>query len=187
MANLKETLDRYAEIRKSDELKEQLYQYLTEGWYLFPVCWFDESGQCACGYRDKEGKPHTENQIGKAPITLHGMKDATTLKIGVDEYLKKYPLAGWAGYFPHQLILDVDTRHNGYAGLAKLEADIGKLPPTRTHVTGSGGLHIIYRLPEGVTLRASKLNGYEGIDVKINGYIVLPPSPHVSGGAYHVK
>ena len=115
------------------------------------------------------------------------MDDATQTHQGVDDFLRRYPKANWAGYFPGQFVLDVDVRNKGFESLTKLQADIGDLSPTRTHITGSGGLHIIYRLPKGIKLSASKIEGYPGIDIKINGYIVLPPSPHVSGGVYHVR
>jgi hypothetical protein len=184
--NLKERIKQYAVLYRNGSLRQTLYQYLDEGWHLFPVCWFDENGNCACGYRNKEtGEPHLENNIGKAPFTKHGMDDATTIRLGVDDFLRKYPKANWAGRFPGQFILDVDVRRNGLVGLAQLKKDI-ELPPTRTHISGGGGQHIIYRLPQGLKLSASKLNGYEGVDVKINGYIVLPPSIHTSGGVYHV-
>jgi len=172
------------------ELKESRYQYLAAGWHLFPVCWFDDKNQCACGHKDIDGKPdpHTDNNIGKAPIAGHGLKDATTTRAGVDEYIRKYPHANWAGWFPGMFILDIDKNHGGYESFEKLEAKIGKLPKTRTHVTGSGGLHIIFKQPEGYHIgNTVHLAGYEGIDRRGNGgYIVLPPSFHVSGGIYDV-
>lgn len=162
--------------------KNILYKYMSDGWHVFPVCWIDENKQCACG------KHHSDNNIGKAPVTDHGLKDATVTKGGVDEYLRKYPNANWAGWFPQMLIIDVDLKHGGYESLEQLEAKIGKLPKTRTHLTGSGGLHIIYRQPEGYNIRNTvKLAGYSGIDRRGNGgYIVLPPSHHVFGENYAV-
>jgi len=173
----------------ASELKQTLYKYLDAGWHLFPICWFDDKKQCACGYRNKDtGKPHEGNNIGKAPFTKHGLEDATTTHAGVDEYIRKYPNANWAGWFPGMLIPDIDKNHGGYESLEKLEAKIGKLPKTRTHLTGSGGLHIIFKQPEGYDIRNTvKLAGYSGIDRRGNGgYIVLPPSSHVSGGHYEV-
>jgi hypothetical protein len=86
-------------------LKATLYQYLDANWHLFPVCWFDDKKQCACGYRNKDtGKPHEGNNIGKAPFTKNGLKDTTTAHTGADEYMCKYPKANWAGWFPGMFI-----------------------------------------------------------------------------------
>jgi hypothetical protein len=179
----------YRELSHNGTLRDILHGYLDEGinWHLFPVCWFDQEGECSCGYRGKDNNSHMGRNVGKAPFLPHGMKDATVTKMGVDEFLKRYPNANWGGYIPGQLVLDVDVEYGGYESLAKLEADIGKLPETRTHVSGGGGLHIIFRLPEGLKLSASKLKNYPGIDIKINGYLVMPPSIHKSGGVYRVQ
>ena len=172
------------------ELKQALYQLLDEGWHLFPLCWFDDQKQCICGHKDKDGKPqpHTENNIGKAPILTHGLNDATTTHQGINEFMRLYPHCNWGGWFPGMLALDVDPKHNGYESLEKLETKNGKLPKTRTHQSGSGGLHIIYKQPQGYDIgNTVKLAGYEGIDRRGNGgYIVMPPSSHVSGGCYKV-
>jgi len=171
------------------ELKEILYGYVANGWHIFPVCWFDDNKKCACGYRDPNThKPHEGNNIGKAPITTHGLKDATTTRAGVDEFIRKYPKANWAGWFPGQAIYDIDPKNGGYESLEKLEGKIGKLPKTRIHLTGSGGLHIIYKQPNGYDIgNTVTLAGYSGIDRRGNGgYVVLPRSSHVSGGKYAV-
>lgn len=83
------------------ELKETLYQYLAEGWHLFPLCWFDDQKQCACGYRDKiTGKPHLENNIGKSPFLSGGFKNSTTTHAGVDEFMRLYPNCNWGDGSP---------------------------------------------------------------------------------------
>jgi putative DNA primase/helicase len=171
------------------ETKKVLYGYVDNGWHIFPVCWFDDNKQCACGYRNKDtNKPHEGNNIGKAPFTRNGLKDATTTHQGIDGFIRKYPKANWAGWFPGMLIPDIDPKHGGYESLEMLEIKIGKLPKTRTHLTGSGGLHIIFKQPDGYDIRNTvTLAGYSGIDRRGNGgYIVLPPSSHISGGCYEV-
>ena len=56
---LKENLSQYHELYTNGVLRQTLYGYLDEGigWYLFPVCWFDENGKCVCGHKDKNGNP----------------------------------------------------------------------------------------------------------------------------------
>jgi len=74
-------------------------------------------------------------------------------------------------------ILALDQDHP--AALDALEAEHGDLPATRTHGTGSGGMHYLYRYPSeaGQVIRNSAGKLGEGLDVRgEGGYIVLPPS-----------
>ncbi|TGP27962.1 MULTISPECIES: bifunctional DNA primase/polymerase [unclassified Mesorhizobium] len=82
------------------------------------------------------------------------------------------------------VVLDIDG-DEGRANLAKLEADHGPLPDTIRVVTGSGGLHIYWRSPDGVTT----LNSASKIAPKVDfrgehGFVVAPPSKHIKGGSY---
>ncbi|MBA2714253.1 MAG: bifunctional DNA primase/polymerase, partial [Rubrobacteraceae bacterium] len=71
------------------------------------------------------------------------------------------------------LVPDVDQ----FAGLEALEAEQGKLPATRTHSTGSGGMHYLYCYPHGDNIRNSAGKLAPGIDVRgEGGYVVAPPS-----------
>lgn len=79
------------------------------------------------------------------------------------------------------VVLDIDD----LAELAKLEKEHGPLPATNRVTTGSGGLHIYFRSPDGVTI----LNSASKIAPKIDfrgehGFVVAPPSRHKSGGSY---
>lgn len=79
--------------------------------------------------------------------------------------------------------LDQDPRHGGFDSLDRLEAEHGKLPDTRLHHTGGGGVHGLFRYPEGVELKSKNLA--PGLELKAEGSgIVLPPSKHASGGKY---
>jgi hypothetical protein len=82
------------------------------------------------------------------------------------------------------LVLDVDADSNGEQSLAGLEQIHGSLPDTVTALTGGGGKHLFFRHPGGeVRNSAGKLG--EGLDIRADGgYIVAPPSIHVSGRAY---
>jgi hypothetical protein len=76
-------------------------------------------------------------------------------------------------------VLDVDPRNGGDATLNALEAEHGPLPPTRTAITGSDGLHFWLRGAATV----GRLG--PGVDVKTNsGYVTGPPSTHICGGTY---
>lgn len=125
----------------------------------------------------------------KKPLTAHGLKDATQIQIGVKEYWTRWPNAGIALVTDGLVVLDFDIKHNGLESKQAIEEKSGGLPATRTHVTGSGGFHYIYRNSNGTDIRnAVKLGGYEGVDIRANGgYIVVPPSLHESGGRYELQ
>jgi hypothetical protein len=80
--------------------------------------------------------------------------------------------------------LDVD----GDAGLRSLAGHPGPVPATTLSVTGrkDGGGHLIYAVPANARPRrsAAGVDGWAGLDVRSNGYIVLPPSVHPSGRVY---
>lgn len=75
-------------------------------------------------------------------------------------------------------VLDVDARSGGFESLAQLEAEHGALPRTLRARTGGGGLHLFWRMPEGVDVPCA--TGLRpGIDVKANGgQVVVWPSVH---------
>jgi predicted P-loop ATPase len=80
------------------------------------------------------------------------------------------------------VVIDLD-RKNGIDGLESLRM-LGEVPETLTAETGSGGLHLYFKHP-GLPIKNSAGVLGPGIDVRGDGgYVVLPPSPHRSGGRY---
>jgi hypothetical protein len=134
---------------------------------------------CTCGKSECKSKgkhPH-------ARLVRNGVKDAT-----VDELL----IGHWFGCFEYANIgvatgtivaLDVDPRHDGDQTLAKLEAEYGPLAPTWRSITGGGGEHIFFVSEVPVPNSAGIIG--TGLDVRgVGGYVVAPPSLHVSGHRY---
>jgi len=85
-------------------------------------------------------------------------------------------------------VLDVDISEGkrGDDTLADLEATYGPLPDTWTVVTGTGGSHYYFRMPEGVTITndAGRRLG-PGLDIRGEGGQVLAPgSIHPNGKPY---
>jgi hypothetical protein len=73
------------------------------------------------------------------------------------------------------LVLDIDERP-GVSGSASLR-QLPVLPPTLTSETPSGGRHLFFKLPPGVTIRNSVSKVAPGIDVRgTGGQVVLPPT-----------
>jgi hypothetical protein len=114
--------------------------------------------------------------------TCHGFWAATTDPALIHRWWKEEPdanigapckLNGWA-------VLDVDPRNGGTKSLQALEKRVGVLPGTTMQITGGDGLHMLYLSP-GFDLPGEP---FPGIDFKHNGYILLAPSLHSSGGRY---
>lgn len=77
-------------------------------------------------------------------------------------------------------VVDVDPRHGGDETLADLCHEHGPLPDTVECLTGGGGRHLYFRMPEGVSITndAGKRLG-PGLDVRgEGGQVVAPPTIH---------
>jgi hypothetical protein len=119
----------------------------------------------------------------KAPLTPHGHLDATTDLARVADWWTANPAAGigLALKASGLVAIDCDPRNGGTDSYDALVDEHGRLPDTLTSITGGGGWHRIYRRPDGVELDPHPA---PGIDVKTDGYIILPPSLHPSGQPY---
>lgn len=75
------------------------------------------------------------------------------------------------------VVLDIDVhKEDGFKSLETLEKHFGKLPETFRVRTASGGEHIYFKYPDGVTIDR-QINRFKGIDIiSDNSYIVAPPS-----------
>lgn len=147
-------------------------KYAALGWWIFPLHSITSEGKCTCGYEC--GSP------GKHPRTPRGFKDASVEAAVLDEWWTKWPDANIGLSLGHsQLVaVDVDPRNDGDTSLADLEKYNGALPKTRMSLTGGGGLHYVYKLPDGLDRVASSVPA-PGVEIKSwGGYIVLPPSRH---------
>ena len=87
-------------------------------------------------------------------------------------------------------VLDID-RHGGVDGfesLAELEAQHGKLPPTLTVLTPSGGQHKYFKLPEDREIRNSAAKIAPGLDVRgEGGYVVCSIEKEMTDAGLNVK
>jgi DNA-binding MarR family transcriptional regulator len=123
--------------------------------------------------------------IHKKPTTENGFYDATTDETTIREYFKNgAQLSIRTGDASGVLIFDVDLDPakgiDGYATLAKLEAEHGPLPRTPHQRTGRGGTHYFFKHIAGVRNSTSKIG--PGIDIRAEGgYAVVAPSRNESG------
>ena len=137
------------------------------------------NGRCSCGHADF-------SDIGKHPRTEHGLKDAATDPKTISGWWERWPDANVGivtGIASGLVAVDVDPRHSGDVTWAEL-LDIHGAPDTLTTMTGSGGEHWIFDA-QAQELRNSTRKIGEGIDTRAEGgYIVAPPSLHLSGQRY---
>lgn len=156
-----------------DTLGAQAAHLAEAGWRVLPTAWPTALG-CSCEQSDCPSP-------GKHPLTEHGKDDATDDPDQVRQWWARWPWAN-IGVRPPEgvVILDVDPRNGADLALAEVEAQHGRLPITLTARTGSGGWHLWFRC--GLPVRGRLC---EGVDVKTHtGYVLVPPSRHVSGGSY---
>jgi hypothetical protein len=169
--------------------------FARHGHAVFPANWPVERGGklvCSCGGESRGkpcGKTAAKHPYGK--LAPNGRLSATT-----DSGIIKH----WFGYAAPQanlgvttdrlVVLDIDPRHAGDESLQALEREHGEMPPTWRVLTG-GGEHLIFACPDGVEIASFAAGQMDnpplgrGIDVRARGgYIVAPPSRHITGRHY---
>jgi hypothetical protein len=126
----------------------------------------------------------------KLPITKHGCLDATKDLDVVRAWWEGWPdcnIGLATGAKSGVWVLDIDG-DDGEASLRDLEQRMGSLPTTVEVITGGGGRHLFFKLPDfdgapAIKNTAGKLGA--GLDTRGDGgYVVAPPSIHPSGKAY---
>lgn len=150
----------------STRMLDAVLRYATEGLHVFPIS--DDS---------------------KEPITSHGHLDATTSEPQIRAWWTQHPNARIGVHLRASglIAVDVDVADGkrGDLTFAALEREHGVLPRSNHQRSGRGGEHVILRDPSpgpaGWT-RTQETGGRArgklgpGVDLKINGYIVLAPS-----------
>jgi hypothetical protein len=156
--------------------------YASRGLPVFPVYPIIEGRggcfACKCFHTIRCERP------GKHPMTRHGLTDAST---DAEQVRQRWYCAPDANIgiacSAECCVLDVDPRHGGDLMLDELEGQHGPLPVTWTAKTGGGGLHYYFRSPQAIRNSAAQLGA--GLDIRgTGGYVVAPPSRHISGGYY---
>jgi len=155
-------------------------EYASKDLRVFPLHSIGEDGKCTCGKADC-GSP------GKHPRTKNGVKDATTDAEQIAAWWAKWPDAN-VGIATGNglLVLDVDTKHEGIETIERIEETEGPMPETAMVLTGGGGRHYYFYLPPNKREGIKNAVGIgRGLDLRFDGgYVVAPPSRHVSGRTY---
>lgn len=162
--------------------------FTSRGGKVFPLHGVrpDGSGRHVCTCGDLACKDAGKHPLAK--LAPRGLTNATAQEHIVRHWFTAAPYANVGLATGGVVVLDVDPRHGGDESLRALEAEHGPLPETCRALTGGGGEHIFFRPPEGVEIRNSAGDSgglAPGLDVRgEGGYIVAPPSLHVSGRSY---
>lgn len=174
-----------------NQLLESALDYAERGWYVLPLHSI-ENGMCSCGRQCREP--------GKHPITRRGLHDASIDPDVITDWWTRHPRANIGirtGRISNLWVLDIDAKRSVDVGrgvlipegentLRTLEDRVGeRLPDTLTSRTGGGGTHYLFTFPEGGESYTNRVRVAPSIDIRgDNGYIVAPPSIHVSGKIY---
>ena len=162
----------------ADRMKAALIYAKFLQWSVLPLHSI-KAGKCTCGRSDCSSP-------GKHPLIPNGVRGATKDPRVIKQWFTRWPFANIgiatgerSGFF----VLDIDGEI-GADSLRDLEAEHGKLPDTVEQITGSGGRHLLFRYPRGRQI-LNKVGLRDHVDIRsTGGYIVVPPSLHVSGNSY---
>lgn len=162
-----------------NSLLEAALEIAGRGWPVFPCHTITKGGRCSCG--EECGK-----SAGKHPRTEHGLKDATTSEKIIRAWWRTWPDANLAlatgGTAPEVLDADLKETVSGLETLADLQLKHGPMPETLSQHTGGGGRQYFFK-PSGKV--RNKVAFAPGLDTRgAGGYVILPPSRHLSGKIY---
>ncbi len=164
------------------------------GWQVIPIHGVVD-GECTCR------RPGGCNSPGKHPLNKNwpelGSTDPDRVEImfGTDLGLERVSASERLSVAPPTMpnlgiltgspsglvVLDVDPRNGGDETLLDLEHIHGRLPDTVQVLTGGGGWHYFFALPDGLMLASGVIR--EGLDLKAHGgFVVGPGSRHAKGG-----
>ncbi len=154
--------------------------YAANGWQVFPC--HTPTGPMACSCRKT-----TCDRIGKHPRIQHGLNAASQDPAIVAQWWRQWPDANIAlrtGAVSGLAVLDEDTYKGGDYSRIALETSYAPLPDTVQQCTGGGGMQYLFLHPGSQVKNGVQTLGV-GLDIRGDGgYVIAPPSLHVSGKRY---
>jgi putative DNA primase/helicase len=165
---------------------EHALNYAAQGVPVLPLHYIRADGRCSCDAVAGKCKP------GKHPfgaLVSSGVKSATTDAETVKGWFedKPYNIGIATGNVSGFFAVDRDDRDGGNATIEEWVQAHGELPTTLTQ-RPSDGIHLLFKLPQGMTIKSDQKKTGAGIDIRGDGgYICAAPSIHESGHQYHWK
>jgi hypothetical protein len=149
------------------------------GWQVLP-CHSPVQDGCSCTQPDCSSP-------GKHPRTRQGLHDASSDPAVVCSWWQRWPGANLGvrtGAVSGLVVVDVDPAHSGLETMRRL-SDEAPIPKGLRVRTGSGGWHLYFAHPGGQVRNSAGTALGPGVDVRGDGgYVIAPPSRHVSGENY---
>ena len=157
----------------AEDCAAALHYAQTFGWAVLPLHSVVD-GCCTCSKGESCDSP------AKHPRTAHGVRDASSDPAQITDWWRRWPRSNVGiRTGTHFDALDIDAA--GLGTVLDLAGAHGPLPPGPTVSTPGGGLHL-YFSPTGLGCPVGFVSGCDWRGA--NGYIIAPPSLHVSGGRY---
>lgn len=156
--------------------------YASEfGWAVFSCHSVSDDGFCTCGKANckSEGK-HPRTQKG----SLDATKDEADITVMFAGAIGSHNIGIATGSISNLVVVDVDQDKG--ADINDLLFDgIDQTIFNTAKVKTGAGLHFYYRLPTGATIKNSASRLGKFIDIRGDGgYVIAPPSKHISGRHY---
>ena len=161
--------------KQQDTIGDYALRLAGKGYNVLPLCWPTKDGKCACG------RQHDTKNVGKAPLSTKGVKNATTDENKIRGWWKRWPEANVGiALAPSNLVMvDPDSPE----ALAEVE-DLG-LQPTLTRE--SHNTAFLYRVPEGTpTIRTTRQGDSGKLDILSDGHCVVYGT-HYTGCLVHLE
>lgn len=158
----------------ANPLEAAAYQYALLKTPVSPLCHPTTDGNCGCG------KNHSGQDVGKAPKTRRGHKDASATIRQIWDWWHQWPdaniginleAAGLVVVAPDSPVWDETFKQRG-------------LPETATVQSGGGQGHLHYYFLRPVDCPQRRITKSGEYDILSLGYVVAPPSRHRSGRRY---
>jgi hypothetical protein len=173
----------------SQASREDLEALANLGWKLFPIHGITD-GKCDCG-----DEHLNDNNAGKHPLTPNGFKAATTDLKKISNWISAFPNCNLGVYLKGSglVVIDVDPRNGGEEAFDEFSRHLESVvPQTVMAITGeqehmgrtTRGTHMYYQVEPEAILEINFGKDVPGVDVKHNGYVLLPGSKHFSGRTY---
>jgi hypothetical protein len=140
----------------------QANEYIDQGWSILPV-------------KPSEKRPYMTNWLQ--------YQHTRATKEMADSWFTSLTGAGVGmvtGRISGVVVLDVES----YCSIP-IDELLRRYPTQMISRTGTGGYHLFYLYPNGVSKIANRVGIFEGADIRADGgFIVLPPTRHPNGKLY---